>query len=254
MLRRIADAAGLPPGANVVEIGAGTGNLTGELLRRGFRVSAIEVEPELTNRLRHRLGSDPNLTIVNADARRVRFGELAGGPYHVVANLPYSVGTRIVVDLLGAEQPPLSVTVLLQREVAKRMVETPARMALLSVIVQSKAAVKKLLDVPREAFRPRPMVESSLVRLDPLRLDAPGRERVERRIWLARLAFGQPRKQLHNSLAAGLRLERARAAAILTEMGIDPSRRPGTLSLAEWDAAAGGFQFAREALAAVSVA
>ena len=253
ILRRIADAAEVKTGTSIVEIGAGTGNLTEELLRRGLRVIAIEVESELVLRLQRRLEKAPNLTIVNADARKVCWGTLSADPYHVVANLPYSVGTRIVIDLLTLEKPPLSITVLLQREVAKRIVAPQNHMALLSVIVQSRAKVKTLFDVPRTAFRPRPKVESSLVRLCPLRLDQPKSSQVERRIWIARLAFAQPRKQLRNSLAAGLHIDQATAASILTSSGIDPSRRPGTLTLGEWDAIGEGIELARDAVASISL-
>ena len=236
--RRIAEAARVPVGATVVEIGAGTGNLTEVLLERGLRVVAVEVEPELAGRLVARFSRRPALMVVNADARRVDLARLAGGCYHVVANLPYSVGTRIVVDLLQSLEPPLSMTVLLQREVAQRMVAEPDNMALLSVIVQSMASARTLFDVPAEAFRPRPKVISTLVRLEPNEPGPLERPRISRRIAIARHGFAQPRKKLRNSLAAGLRVGEQTVEQALTRANIDPSRRPGTLSLTEWDAIA----------------
>lgn len=236
--RRIVEAAAVPADATVVEIGAGTGNLSQALLDEGLRVVAIEVERELVRRLRDRFDGSQAIEIVHADARRVDLAQLAGGDYHLIANLPYSVGTRIVIDLLHAPAPPLSLTTLVQREVAHRMVAAPGRMSLLSVIVQSLAVVRRLFDVPPAAFRPRPKVTSSLVRLETAEADARTRAPALRRIAVARHGFAQPRKMLSNSLAAGLRTDARTVAEALTVAGIEPSRRAGSLSLSEWDATA----------------
>lgn len=235
MQRRIASAAALPPGATVVEIGAGTGNLTDALLARGLRVIAIEIEDVLVARLRQRFRNHHHVQVVAGDARRLNLRELAGSPYHVVANLPYSVGTRLVVSFLSAAEPPRSLTVLLQREVARRLTAKPGDMALLSVIVQSYARARRLFDVPPEAFRPRPKVVSSLVRIDPIRRPEVDMALVDARIAMARHGFAQTRKKLRNSLAAGLGRRQPGVGAALEASGLDPGRRPQTLSLEEWD-------------------
>lgn len=233
--RRIAAAAALPPGATVVEIGAGTGNLTEALLAHGLRVIAVEIEDVLVARLRDRFRNRDHVRIVRGDARRLDLHQLAGGPYHVVANLPYSVGTRLVVSFVTAARPPRSLTVLLQREVARRLTAQPGDMALLSVIVQSYARARRLFDVPPEAFRPRPKVVSTLVRIDPLRRPEIDIASAEARIALARHGFAQTRKKLRNSLAAGLGRREPEVGAALESVGIDPGRRPQTLALSEWD-------------------
>ncbi len=233
--RRIASAAALPPGSTVVEIGAGTGNLTEALLARGLRVIAVEIEDELVSRLRQRFRSVDDVQIVPGDARRLHLRERAGGPFHVVANLPYSVGTRLVVSFVSASEPPRSLTVLLQREVARRLTAKPGDMALLSVMVQSYADTRRLFDVPPEAFRPRPKVISTLVRIDPFGRSELNTEATEARIAMARHAFAQTRKKLRNSLAAGLGRREPDVEAALTAAGLDPGRRPQTLALSEWD-------------------
>lgn len=233
--RRIASTAALPPGATVVEIGAGTGNLTNALLAHGLRVIAVEIEDVLVARLRERFRGRDHVTVVAGDARRLNLRELAGGPFHVVANLPYSVGTRLVVSFVSAAEQPRSLTVLLQREVARRLTAKPGDMALLSVIVQSYARARRLFDVPPEAFRPRPKVVSSLVRIDPFRRPEIDITLVEARIAMARHGFAQTRKKLRNSLAAGLGLREPEVGAVLEEEGVDPGRRPQTLALEEWD-------------------
>jgi 16S rRNA (adenine1518-N6/adenine1519-N6)-dimethyltransferase len=233
--RRIASAAALPPGSTVVEIGAGTGNLTDALLARGLRVIAVEIEDELISRLRQRFRNVDGVEIVPGDARRLNLRALTGGPFHVVANLPYSVGTRLVVSFVSASEPPRSLTVLLQREVARRLTSKPGDMALLSVIVQSYASTRRLFDVPPEAFRPRPKVISTLVRIDPYNRSELDIAAAEARIAIARHGFAQTRKKLRNSLAAGLGRREPDVGAALEAGGLDPGRRPQTLALDEWD-------------------
>ena len=233
--RRIACAAALPPAATVVEIGAGTGNLTEALLAHGLRVIAVEIEDALVVRLRERFRNRDRIQVVAGDARGLNLREVAGGPCHVVANLPYSVGTRLVVDFVRAAEPPRSLTVLLQREVARRLTAKPGDMALLSVIVQSYARVRRLFDVPPEAFRPRPKVVSTLVRIDPIPRPAIDIASAEARIAMARHGFAQTRKKLRNSLAAGTVRRESEVGATLEAAGLDPGRRPQTLALSEWD-------------------
>ncbi len=238
VLRRIVRDARLPARANVVEIGAGTGNLTEMLIEQGHRVTAVEVEPVLSGRLTARFGDHAEVTVVKADARTLEIATLVDGPHHVVANLPYSVGTRLVIDWIESSDPPISLTVLLQREVARRMVSKPGQMALLAVIVQSHAEAEVLFDIAPRAFRPRPKVDSTLVRIVPRDLSAAERGQVSRRIGLARHGFAQGRKKLRNSLAAGLGIDELSASDLLDAAGVDLARRPATLTLAEWDALA----------------
>ncbi|MDE2990176.1 MAG: 16S rRNA (adenine(1518)-N(6)/adenine(1519)-N(6))-dimethyltransferase RsmA [Chloroflexota bacterium] len=228
--RRIAQAAQLPPDAVVLEIGAGTGLLTEALRPLASRVIAVEVERELAEQLRERFAEDDSITVVNADAVALDIAALGVSDYHVVANLPFSVGTRLLIDLLQSSSPPQSLTVLLQRDVVDRACASPGEMRLLSVIVQSLARPQRLFDIPPGAFRPRPKVISTLVRLRPRSLDAEDCARTSRRIAAARRAFQQPRKQLANALGAPAGID-----AALEARGIDPKRRPETLSLEEWD-------------------
>lgn len=231
--RRIAAAASLPPNAVVVEIGAGTGLLTEALLPHVAHIIAVEIEPELATRLHARFETNRSVRVVNADALSLNLTGLGLSHYHVVANLPFSTGTRLVINLLEAEKPPASMTVLLQRDVVERVCAPPGTMRLLSVIVQSLARPERLFDIPPAAFRPRPKVTSTLVRLAPLPVKEREMLKINDRIAAARKAFGQPRKQLANALGAPNGLSQA-----LMLGGIDPKRRPETLSLTEWDVVA----------------
>ena len=231
--RRIAQAAQLPPDAVVLEIGAGTGLLTEALRPLASRVIAVEVERELAERLREQFAADEAITVVHDDALSLDVAALDVPDYHVVANLPFSVGTRLLIELLESAIPPQSLTVLLQRDVVDRACASPGRMRLLSVIVQSLAEPQRLFDIPPGAFRPRPKVTSTLLRLRPRPLGASDRARISRRIAAARQAFQQPRKQLANALGGSPGI-----GAALETRDIDPRRRPETLSLDEWDAVA----------------
>ena len=228
--RRIAQAAQLPQGAVVLELGAGTGLLTDALRFYASRVIAVEIEPVLVARLEAKFEQASDVVVLSADARDIDVSGIGTPCYHVVANLPFSAGTRMVINLLQSTTPPQSMSVVLQREVVQRMCAPLGSMRLLAVIVQSVASASPLFDVPPGAFRPRPKVVSTLVRLESLKLDTHHRNRVFRRVAAARQGFAQPRKQLRNSLGGfdGI-------AQRLADCGIDPKRRPESLSLDEWD-------------------
>jgi 16S rRNA (adenine1518-N6/adenine1519-N6)-dimethyltransferase len=236
IIRRIVEGAELSVDENVVEIGAGTGELTAELAARAGRVWAVEVDEDLCRRLRHRFEGVDNVEIVQADALRLDVAEFFGArePYVVVANLPYNAGTAIVRQLLESEHGPQRLVVMLQKEVAESMLAQPGRMSLVSVGVQVYATGRRLFQVPPGAFLPPPKVRSAVVRLDvraePL---VPLAER-ERFFEVVRAGFSAPRKTLKNSLANGLRLDPAEATEAIERAGIDPARRPQALSVGDW--------------------
>ena len=202
--RRIVKASRLPFDAAVLEIGAGTGMLTVELARVARRLVAIEIEYALAQRLKRAVSRYSNVRVVRADARRVHVEELMEGEaYHVVSNLPYSVGTPLTIDLLQSDFRPASLTIMLQLEVAERLCAGPGSMSLLSVIAQSYAEPRFLFIVEPESFRPRPKVRSAVVRL--VTNTVPRKDVLTKAaIFLARHAFAGRRKKVQNSLAGGL--------------------------------------------------
>ena len=223
----------------VVEIGPGEGALTSELARRAGRVLALEVDPELAARLRARPW--PSVEVLDADARTWDYGTLArpeGGRVLVVGNLPYSVGKPILEALVRARTAIDEMALMLQREVAERLAASPGSKVYggLSVLTQLYCDVRLAFRVPPGAFRPPPKVESAVVHLSVL----PGPRiplRDERRFHtVVRAAFGQRRKMLANSLAAGLGVGLARAREAATAAGIDPRRRAETLTIDEFGA------------------
>jgi 16S rRNA (adenine1518-N6/adenine1519-N6)-dimethyltransferase len=250
-LAAIVEAAGLSPTDAVLEIGPGPGVLTAELVARSGRVVAVELDPELRAVLKALLGLKPNLTIVDADiltvdpASAMGFGPDASGRrlgYKVVANLPYQITSAVLRHILEARVRPERAVVMVQKEVAERLLAAPGDMSILAVAVQLYAAPSLVKVVPAASFHPPPKVDSAVVRLDVH--DSPPVEvgDLEQFFKVVRAGFGQKRKQLKNSLASGLGLDAEATQRLLANASIDGTRRAETLSLVEWAALAGALR------------
>ncbi len=225
---RIARAAGPLAGQTVVEIGPGPGGLTRALLANGAgRVIAIERDrrclPALAEIAAHYPG---RLEVVDGDALAVDLSHLlGGGEARIVANLPYNIGTPLLVGWLSAEPwPPWwsSLTLMFQREVAERIVATPDQRAAygrLAVLAGWRCEAKILFDVPKTAFVPPPKITSSIVQLVPRQHPEPCDRRLLERVTLA--AFGQRRKMLRQSLKPVL----AEPTPIVEAAGLLPTAR-----------------------------
>jgi len=217
----------------VLEIGAGLGSLTTALAIAGAsRVLAVEFDRALLPGLGQAVGDRPNVEIVHADATRADWPALLGdGSWICCANLPYNVGTTIVLDLL--EQASVArLVVMLQREVADRLVATPAEReayGAVSVRVAYRAAARVVRTVPPDVFWPRPTVGSAVVRLD--RFPAPPVDADPAALWrVVDVAFAERRKTMRNALRR-LGLSPTVADAALTQAQVDPDARPETLDL-----------------------
>lgn len=242
VLDRIVASAELGPGDVVLEVGPGLGLMTRRLAEACRGVVAVELDGRMVAILAERLGDLGNVHVVEADILAVDPAEtvaaclgLGAAPqFKVVANLPYYITSAALRHLLEGSQRPTLMTVMVQREVAGRLVAAPGGLSVLAVSVQVYGQPEIVARVPAGAFYPAPKVDSAVVRVrvydEPL-VPAAVREQFFR---VVRAGFGQKRKQLANSLGAGLALGRAAAAAALGGAGIDPSRRAQTLSVAEW--------------------
>lgn len=235
VVEAIADVAGIEPGDLVVEIGPGMGILTRELLARGAEVIGIELDRDLAMFLHEDLAGFETFSLVERDARYVDIPEITGGrPYQVTANLPYSVATVIIRRFMESPTPPIRMTVMVQREVAERMTAEPPEMSLLGLATQLYADAGIALFVPPGVFLPPPKVESAVVVLN-ARPALPGTDLSRSRMFtLATMAFQRKRKTLSNGLAMGLDRPKAELDAALQAIGIDPMRRPQTLTVDEW--------------------
>jgi 16S rRNA (adenine1518-N6/adenine1519-N6)-dimethyltransferase len=235
---KVARAAGDLSQATVVEVGPGPGGLTRALLMNGAaRVVAVERDERCLAALDEIAAHYPDrLETISGDALKTDFAAIAGsGPVKIVANLPYNIGTELLVRWLTvAEWPPFyqSMTLMFQREVAERIVARPGSDAYgrLGVLAGWRTDARIAFDVPPQAFTPPPKVTSSVVHLVPLPAPLPADVRTLGRVTEA--AFGQRRKMLRQSLKG---IEGAR---LLEATGIDGTRRAETLSVEEFVALA----------------
>jgi len=241
LTRRIARAAGPLEGATVYEVGPGPGGLTRALLTEGAtRVIAVERDDRCIAALGHIVEAFPGmLEIVPADALKIEEASLLAeygvtGPVRIAANLPYNVGTALLVKWLTAPNwPPFwsSLTLMFQREVAERMVSAPGSKdyGRLSVLSQWRSKPRILFDVDRRAFTPPPKITSCVVRIEPLASPVAPAELADLEAVTA-AAFGQRRKMLRQSL----RQLTPEAEPLLRAAGIDPQARPEQLSVADF--------------------
>lgn len=242
VLSAIVDAAELSPSDDVLEVGPGPGVLTAELASRARSVIAVEIDERMVAVLAETLAGHSNVALIRADALAVDLFELGPRPpTRIVANLPYQITTPLLERFIGDERRPPLVVVLVQEEVARRIVATPTsakERGYLSVFVQSFAEARIVRRVPPSAFRPAPKVSSAVVALRTR--ERPAFAPLERGAFLRLVSdvFRHRRKQLRGALGHEAGVAPDRAVAALEASGIDPRRRAEELSLDEWVALA----------------
>ncbi|MBW9066085.1 16S rRNA (adenine(1518)-N(6)/adenine(1519)-N(6))-dimethyltransferase RsmA [Rhizobium herbae] len=234
LTQKIARTAGSLEGVTVIEVGPGPGGLTRAILSLGAKkLIAIERDsrclPALAEIADHYPG---RLEVIEGDALKIDFENLVtDGPVRIIANLPYNVGTQLLVNwLLPKAWPPFyqSMTLMFQREVGLRIVaeENDDHYGRLGVLCGWRTQARMAFDVPPQAFSPPPKVTSSVVHLEPLENPIPCSAAALEKVTMA--AFGQRRKMLRQSVKS------IGGEALLAKAGIDPQRRAETLSVEEF--------------------
>lgn len=234
---RILRAADLQAGDRVLEIGPGPGALTASLRVSRTELVVIELDRDMAALLQERW---PDLRLVQADAMKVDFSELCPGTgWKVVANLPYNVAVPILLRLLEHPQHFSKMVLMFQKEVADRILAGPDDDAVgsLSIQVQARAKVQRVITLGPSAFRPSPKVDSTVLRFELLPEPDFGGVDGEKFDYIVRLAYSKRRKTLLNSLSSGM--SREEAAALLVKAGIDPGLRAEVLGLPEFRRLAG---------------
>lgn len=234
IISRIIETADINKDDVIVEIGPGRGALTFEMAGLARRVIAIEVDHALFESLNEQAASYPNLTVIEADALKFPYDEIESR-FKVVANLPYYISTPILFRLMEVRHKITSMVVMLQKEVAGRVVASPKSKdyGILSIAIQYYTIPAIAFPVPRNAFYPVPQVDSAVLRIIP-------REKVavevknENLFWaIIKSAFSHRRKTLLNSLAmAGFSKEGTES--ILRQLDMNPLARPEDIGLEEW--------------------
>lgn len=234
-LETIVAAAQIQPRDTVLEIGPGLGSLTRYLAASAREVVAVELDQHLLPPLKSVLSPYENVRLIHGDILEVSPSDLIQAPsYIVAANIPYYITSAVIRHLLESEPKPRRIVLTIQKEVAKRICETPGDMSLLALSVQVYGKPSIAAHIPAGAFFPSPNVDSSVLVIDIYPAPLIPIELLGAFFKLIKAGFSQKRKTLRNSLSAGLAMSPTNAADLLERAGIDPQRRAETLSIEEW--------------------
>jgi 16S rRNA (adenine1518-N6/adenine1519-N6)-dimethyltransferase len=226
----------------VVEVGAGPGQLTAELVARAGAVVAIELDDGLAAALRATYAGNDRIAICHANALDIdpcRFVEHRRR-YLLAGNIPYYISGALIRQYISGSCRPARAVLLVQLEVAERMTAKAGDMSLLGMAVQLYADATIVTRVPPSAFRPRPKVHSAVVKLEFLSSPRVALADEERFFRVARAGFSSKRKQIANSLSRGLELEKQDIIQVLSSVGVDATARPEDLDLDQWVAIVAG--------------
>lgn len=231
-LQAMCDIAGVQAGDVVLEIGPGLGTLTKKLVKQAESVIAVEFDADLARQLPGRVTAD-NLTIVNQDILSFDLTSLPAD-YRVIANIPYYLTSNLIRVLSESSNPPVSATLLVQKEVAERVAAGPGSMSLLSVTAQMYFEPSLGMVVPAELFTPPPKIDSQIVYLQRRSQPLFGKLDSRHVFRIVKAGFSNRRKTLLNSLSAGLHLSKDETRQLLETIEINPGQRAQELDLDDW--------------------
>ncbi|MEK7072513.1 MAG: 16S rRNA (adenine(1518)-N(6)/adenine(1519)-N(6))-dimethyltransferase RsmA [Patescibacteria group bacterium] len=233
IVAKIIASADLDNKSSVLEIGPGLGVLTDHLIQKSGQVVAVELDKKLIGFLKNKYHQADNLEIIEGDILKLDRASLKlVTPYKVVANLPYNITSNFIRNFLETKSPPTEMIIMIQKEVAQRIIAKPGEMSLLSLSVQFYAEPKILFEVSRNSFWPSPGVDSAVISLklkDKLAF-------TDHKLFfkVAKIGFSAKRKQLHNNLANGLHLRSDQIKAIIKNIGLDEKIRAQDLVMEDW--------------------
>ncbi len=245
VLEHIIEVAKLSKEDVVIEIGPGHGALTEKLAKVCKKVIAIEIDERLIELLHTKLVGNDSLAgeveIVSGDILKINFPELVEkhglieGGYKVVANLPYYITSPIVRLLLETKHSPTEMVVMVQKEVAERIVAKPGAMSILAVSVQYYAKAQFLFTVFKQSFDPMPKVDSAIIRVTYSREQKEqDKEATKKFFRIVKSGFSAKRKTLINNLANGLQLQKKVVEEKLVSLGFSPNTRAQELGVEDW--------------------
>jgi len=231
-LEAMCEAGEVSAGDEVLEIGPGLGSLTELLLKRGANVTAVEFDNRLVENLT-KIFDSKRFKLIQGDILNFDLGTMSPG-YKVVANIPYYLTSKLLRNLLESVNKPALIALLIQKEVAERLIADPGQMSILSISAQFYAQLSAREIVPAKYFVPPPKVDSQIIQLIPrslplLNVDEPKFFR------MVRAGFSEKRKKLINSLAGGLEIDKEEAKRVVTKCGMSDNIRAQELSLQQWD-------------------
>jgi len=209
----------------VLEIGPGTGILTKEIAKQVKKVIAVEKDPRMINILKENLRDFKNVELIEGNI--LRFDKFPID-YKVVANIPFYLTASLIRKLLEEKNQPKEITLIVQKEVAKRICAKPPKTNILAISVQFYALPKILSYISKRSFHPVPKVDSAIIQITPQKQET----NPEKFFKLVKLGFSHPRKQLINNLSVGSKKEDI--IPLLLKNNIKPTQRAETLSTGDW--------------------
>ena len=245
-LKQMLKAANLSKSDFVLEIGPGFGVLTFPMADLAGRVLAVETDKKVLEILKALGSGYPNLevlpsNILKLDSRyiydryktwsKVKSGKTS---YKLVSNLPYYITSAIIKLFLETDLPPDEIVVMMQKEVAERIVAEPGELSVLGISVQFFGKPEIIAQVPKTSFWPKPEVDSAIVKITPYKKSRFEVDNIRLFFRIVKAGFGEKRKQLHNALSGGLWLDDEVVQTALTELKIDPQTRAQDLKLEDW--------------------
>jgi 16S rRNA (adenine1518-N6/adenine1519-N6)-dimethyltransferase len=250
VLQKIIKAAELKQNEHILEIGPGFGVLTKELIKTAQKVLSVEMDKSLVFFLKQQFKGINNLEILEADILAIKNNDLSkklgSSNYKLVANLPYSITKAVLRKFLSFEPKPSQMIVLLQKEVAQKILAKPGQMNILALTVLFYGQPKLIDYVAKSSFYPQPKVDSAILKIKIYDQTIPEEIKKvldkktvanfqEKKFWqLVKIGFSSPRKQLHNNLAAGFKLTNLGVKKILKKRGFREDIRAQDLSLTDW--------------------
>ena len=248
VLKKIIESANLKPNDIVLEIGPGIGTLTQELakkvhpvksLRSKFngagKVIAIEKDEKMVEILNETVGDSKNIKVIEGDVLKIKTAALNLRNYKLIGNLPFYITSPLIRKFLEkVEVKPRQMILMVQKEVAQRICASPPNMSILAVSVQFYAEPKILFYVSKNSFWPKPKVDGAVLKIIPLTNTNRKLTNTKLFFQLVKGGFSQPRKQLCNNLAKGLKLNKEKTKNWLLENQINPIQRAETLSIKDW--------------------
>jgi len=221
-------------GENILEVGPGTGVLTEELLARGCNLTAVELDHRLAPFLREKFAKNKNFRLIEGDACRQDYDKIMGTQlYRCIANLPYSCSSVLIAHMLKMQNPPQELFILLQKEMADRLMAKPCckSYGALSVQVQLKYNVSTIRKVPKDVFLPPPEVSSTFVRLKTNKLQIPS-ELHQNIVRIAKCGFSQRRKMFQKLLTKYY--SKDKLIAVFSELKLKSNCRAESLTIAQF--------------------
>jgi 16S rRNA (adenine1518-N6/adenine1519-N6)-dimethyltransferase len=250
VLGQIVKAADLSPKDCVLEVGPGFGVLTEQLVKNSQKVLAVELDKSLVFFLKKKFRTEKNLEILEADILRVKNEDLAkrlgSENYKLVANIPYAITKPIIQKFLTFSPKPSEITVLIQKEVAEKIVARPGEMSILAISVQYYGQPEIVNLVSKDSFYPVPKVDSAILKIKVYKNTIPAEfsqilsnkdleNFQEKKFWqLLKIGFSSPRKQLQNNLSNGLKIDNLDVKNRLAKAGQKELCRAQDLSLGDW--------------------